>query len=209
MRLCPCRRRRGDSVRHPSTAGLFGRADRRQRHLQGCARIGTMPQPQQQQDAMVSFMHHWALQAFVEAAAVLGRDEHATHYAAIAKRVKAACEATALGWAVVSTPLHQERTQDRLARVRGGQDLPQRSELGGAAPASHRRSGRSRRWTPGRISILPIAYTCVTRPTTQPDDEIGYVTRVYKGIKENAAIFSHPNPVGDHRRNHVGRGDRR
>ena len=27
---------------------------------------------------------------------------------------------------------------------------------------------------------------------TKPDDDIGYVTRVYKGIKENAAIFSHP-----------------
>ena len=29
---------------------------------------------------------------------------------------------------------------------------------------------------------------------SEPDDDIGYVTRVYKGIKENAAIFSHPNP---------------
>ena len=29
---------------------------------------------------------------------------------------------------------------------------------------------------------------------SSPDDDIGYVTRVYKGIKENAAIFSHPNP---------------
>jgi N,N'-diacetylchitobiose phosphorylase len=29
---------------------------------------------------------------------------------------------------------------------------------------------------------------------SKPDDDIGYVTRVYKGIKENGAIFSHPNP---------------
>ncbi len=29
---------------------------------------------------------------------------------------------------------------------------------------------------------------------SKPDDDIGYITRVYKGIKENAAIFSHPNP---------------
>ncbi len=27
-----------------------------------------------------------------------------------------------------------------------------------------------------------------------PNDEIGFITRVYKGIKENGAIFSHPNP---------------
>ena len=44
------------------------------------------------ESTMVSFMHHWALRAFVEAAAALGRDEDATHYAAIAERVKAACE---------------------------------------------------------------------------------------------------------------------
>ncbi|MCP4412886.1 MAG: N,N'-diacetylchitobiose phosphorylase, partial [Gammaproteobacteria bacterium] len=29
---------------------------------------------------------------------------------------------------------------------------------------------------------------------SKPNDDIGYVTRVYKGIKENASIFSHPNP---------------
>jgi N,N'-diacetylchitobiose phosphorylase len=29
---------------------------------------------------------------------------------------------------------------------------------------------------------------------TQSDDRIGFITRVYPGIKENGAIFSHPNP---------------
>lgn len=29
---------------------------------------------------------------------------------------------------------------------------------------------------------------------TKPDDGIGFVTRVYPGLKENGAIFSHPNP---------------
>jgi N,N'-diacetylchitobiose phosphorylase len=29
---------------------------------------------------------------------------------------------------------------------------------------------------------------------SKPNDDIGFVARVYKGIKENAAIFSHPNP---------------
>ena len=43
-------------------------------------------------------------------------------------------------------------------------------------------------------STRPTACTCVTPAFSEPDDEIGYVTRVYKGIKENAAIFSHPNP---------------
>ncbi len=29
---------------------------------------------------------------------------------------------------------------------------------------------------------------------TVPDDEVGFVTRVYPGLKENGSIFSHPNP---------------
>jgi N,N'-diacetylchitobiose phosphorylase len=29
---------------------------------------------------------------------------------------------------------------------------------------------------------------------TKPDDGVGYVTRVYPGVKENASIFSHSNP---------------
>ncbi len=29
---------------------------------------------------------------------------------------------------------------------------------------------------------------------TEPDDEVGFVTRVYPGLKENGSIFSHPNP---------------
>jgi N,N'-diacetylchitobiose phosphorylase len=41
-----------------------------------------------------------------------------------------------------------------------------------------------------------------------PDDDIGYVTRVYKGVKENGAIFSHPNPWAVVAECKLGRGDR-
>ena len=43
---------------------------------------------------------------------------------------------------------------------------------------------------------------------SQADDDIGYVTRVYKGIKENASIFSHPNPWAIIAECLLGRGDR-
>jgi N,N'-diacetylchitobiose phosphorylase len=43
---------------------------------------------------------------------------------------------------------------------------------------------------------------------SQPDDDIGYVTRVYKGIKENASIFSHPNPWAVVAECKLGGGDR-
>lgn len=43
---------------------------------------------------------------------------------------------------------------------------------------------------------------------TVPDDEIGFVTRVYPGVKENGSIFSHPNPWAWVAEAKLGRGDR-
>jgi N,N'-diacetylchitobiose phosphorylase len=43
---------------------------------------------------------------------------------------------------------------------------------------------------------------------SKPDDDIGYITRVYKGIKENASIFSHPNPWAVVAECKLGRGER-
>jgi len=44
------------------------------------------------ESAMVAFMHHWALKAFIETASHLGRTEDAETYTAMAEKVKAACE---------------------------------------------------------------------------------------------------------------------
>jgi N,N'-diacetylchitobiose phosphorylase len=43
---------------------------------------------------------------------------------------------------------------------------------------------------------------------TVPDEDIGFVTRVYPGLKENGAIFSHPNPWAWAAECKLGRGDR-
>jgi len=41
-----------------------------------------------------------------------------------------------------------------------------------------------------------------------PNDDIGYMTRVYPGVKENGAIFSHPNPWAWVAEAKLGRGSR-
>jgi N,N'-diacetylchitobiose phosphorylase len=56
-------------------------------------------------------------------------------------------------------------------------------------------------YTPYGLKLCAPAYSA-------PDDEIGFVTRVYKGVKENAAIFSHPNPWAWCAEAMLGRGDR-
>lgn len=43
-------------------------------------------------------------------------------------------------------------------------------------------------------SFTPDGLLLNTPSYTKPDDDIGFVTRVYPGLKENGAIFSHPNP---------------
>lgn len=43
---------------------------------------------------------------------------------------------------------------------------------------------------------------------TRPDDAIGFITRVYPGVKENGSIFSHPNPWAWCAEAALGRGSR-
>jgi N,N'-diacetylchitobiose phosphorylase len=56
-------------------------------------------------------------------------------------------------------------------------------------------------YTPYGLKLCAPAYS-------EPDDEVGFVTRVYKGLKENASIFSHPNPWAWAAETVLGRGDR-
>jgi len=56
-------------------------------------------------------------------------------------------------------------------------------------------------YTPYGIMLNAPSYTV-------PDDDIGFVTRVYPGLKENGAVFSHPNPWAWAAECKLGRGDR-
>ena len=56
-------------------------------------------------------------------------------------------------------------------------------------------------FTPYGLMLNAPAYS-------KPDDEVGFVTRVYKGLKENGSIFSHPNPWAWAAECVLGRGER-
>ena len=55
--------------------------------------------------------------------------------------------------------------------------------------------------TPWGILLNAPAYT-------EPDDSVGFVTRVYPGLKENSSVFSHPNPWVWAAECRMGNGDR-
>ena len=66
------------------------------------------------ESAMVSFLHHWALVHFIEAATSLHRDADVRTYTAMAETVQGNLRARAVGRRLVYPRLHAEGDQDRF-----------------------------------------------------------------------------------------------
>ncbi|MDR2070851.1 MAG: N,N'-diacetylchitobiose phosphorylase [Treponema sp.] len=160
------------------------------------------------ESAMVSFLHHWALSHFVELARKLGRRADEDKYAALAEQVRNVCEEvlwngswytrgfTKSGRAIGAPENAEGKVfmESNTWAVVSGVASPERGVKAMDAVDAYL-------YTPYGLKLCAPAYTA-------PDDEIGFVTRVYKGVKENAAIFSHPNPWAWCAEAILGRGDR-
>jgi len=160
------------------------------------------------ESAMVSFMHYWAITVFIDAARRLGRNNDVEKYTAMAKKVKKACEEvlwdgewyirgfTKKGVKIGSRDADEGKLflNAQTWAVYSGVASPKRSKQCMDAVDQYLYSKYG-------LHLLWPAYS-------KPDDDIGYVTRVYKGIKENAAIFSHPNPWAVIAECKLGRGSR-
>ena len=146
------------------------------------------------ESAMVSFLHYWALEVFGECAQHLKKADDVKKYAAMAQGVKDACEKnlwdgewylrgfTAKG-AKIGTHSDSEgkvHLESNSLAVLSGVSTGARAKQALAAIDQHL-------YSPWGIHLVWPAYGT-------PNDDIGFVTRVYKGVKENGAIFSHPNP---------------
>lgn len=146
------------------------------------------------ESAMVSFLHYWALDHFVPLAEKLGNSEDVAYFRAMANRVQEVCERVLWdgSWYIrgitadnrkIGTHTDEEgkvHLESNAWAVLSGVASKERGEQALAAIQEYL-------YTPyGIILNAP--------PYTKPDDGIGFVTRVYPGLKENGAIFSHPNP---------------
>ena len=146
------------------------------------------------ESGMVSFMHYWALQIFIDAAKHLGREEDVQKYSKMAEKVKKACETNLWdgkwylrGFTGKGTKIGSNESEEgklflnaQSWAVYSGVASEDKGKICMDAVNEHLFSKYG-------IHLLWPAYS-------KPDDDIGYVTRVYKGVKENASIFSHPNP---------------
>lgn len=146
------------------------------------------------ESAMVSFLHYWAICNFVELAKKLGRNGDAEHYETMAAAVK---------------KISRQELWDGQWFIRG--ITAKGRKIGTQADTEGRVHMESNTWAvlsgvadpeQGKLAMDAVdeyLYTpyglMLNAPCfTVPDDDIGFVTRVYPGLKENGSIFSHPNP---------------
>ena len=160
------------------------------------------------ESAMVSFLHLWALGNFVALARCLGREEDAARYAALAERVRETCRAVLWDgkWFIrgITADGRKIGTQtDEEGRVH--MESNTWAVISGAAD---REQGLAAMDSVYDYLFTPYGLMLNAPCYTRVDDGIGFVTRVYPGLKENGAIFSHPNPWAWVAEAMLGRGSR-
>jgi N,N'-diacetylchitobiose phosphorylase len=145
------------------------------------------------ESALVSFLHVWALNEFVQAARYLGRQEDAEKYAKLAENIKEVCnrelwdgEWYLRGFTRKGIKIGSKENNEGKIFL---EHLPW-VVIAGIATTERAFSTMD---AVDRHLYCQYGLHLVWPAFTNPDDDIGYVTRVYPGIKENAAIFSHPN----------------
>ena len=160
------------------------------------------------ESAMVSFLHLWALEQFICLAERLGQREDAETYRAMAARVRERCE----------TVLWDGRWFLRGITADGRKIGTQEDEEGRVhmesntwaviSGAATREQGLAAMDNVKEYLFTEYGLMLNAPCYTKPDDGIGFVTRVYPGLKENGSIFSHPNPWAWVAEAKLGRGTR-
>ncbi|OGO61638.1 MAG: N,N'-diacetylchitobiose phosphorylase [Chloroflexi bacterium RBG_19FT_COMBO_49_13] len=160
------------------------------------------------ESAMVSFLHHWALINFIEAAKFLGRQEDVEIYAAMLETVRQACEDNLWDGEWYLRGFTRKGIKIGSAQNEEGKIFLESNSLAVLSEAALPERGRKCMDSVDKYLYSRYGIHLLWPAFSMPDDDIGYVTRVYKGIKENAAIFSHPNPWAVVAECKLGRGDR-
>jgi len=160
------------------------------------------------ESALVSFLHHWALRAFVEAAEHLGRTRDAKTYGDLAEKVRAACESELWDGEWYSRGITAQGVKIGTKANEEGKIFIESNTWAVVSDAAAPERARSCMDAVDRHLFSEYGIHLLWPAFSKPNDDIGFVARVYKGIKENAAIFSHPNPWAVIAECKLGRGER-
>ena len=160
------------------------------------------------ESAMVSFLHIWAMKQFAALARCLGRNTDADYYEKAAEQETRTCEDVLWdgSWYIRGITADGRRIgtqQDAEGRVH--MESNTWAVLSGAASREH---GLSAMDSVDEYLFTPYGLMLNAPCYTKPDEGIGFVTRVYPGLKENGSVFSHPNPWAWCAEALLGRGNR-
>jgi len=146
------------------------------------------------QSAMVSFMHYWALREFVAAAEHLGRSADVKVYSAMAEKVREACERELWDGEWYIRGVTKKGLKIGTGKNEEGKIFLESNSWAVLSGAASPERGKKCMDAVHKYLASPYGIHLCWPTYSEPNDDIGYLTRVYKGIKENGAIFSHPNP---------------
>ena len=146
------------------------------------------------ESAMVAFLLVWATNHFLSAAQALGRREDVEKYRALRTDMVNACRDTLWdgqwflrGFTAAGAPIGSHTAREGKVHLESNTW----AVVSGAATPEQGKSCMDAvdEWLYTPYGLMLNAPSFVTL-----DDSVGFVTRVYPGVKENGAVFSHPNP---------------
>lgn len=160
------------------------------------------------ESAMVSFLHYWAIRNFLEAARYLNRTADVEKYEQMAEKVKQVCDTRLWDeeWFIRGVTKNGRKIgtmKDKEGKIHLESNAW--AVLSGAASDE---KGKKAMDSVDKYLYTPYGILLNGPSYTRPDDDIGFVTRVYPGLKENSSVFSHPNPWAWAAECILGRGDR-
>ncbi|MBV1839631.1 GH36-type glycosyl hydrolase domain-containing protein [Photobacterium ganghwense] len=162
------------------------------------------------ESAMTSFLHFWALQEFIKLAKYKGLDADVQKYTEMAANVREACEQHLWdeegGWYIRGLTKNGDKI-GTAQQAEGRVHLESNTLAVLSGLASQERGEKAMNAVDDTL-FSEYGLHLNSPSFATPNDDIGFVTRVYQGVKENGAIFSHPNPWAWVAEAKLGRGDR-
>ena len=160
------------------------------------------------ESAMVSFLHYFAIENFLDLARILDKKEDIEKYEAIAHKIKEVSENVLWDkeWyirGITKNGVKIGTNEDEEGKIH--LESNSWAVLSGTAP---KEKGIKAMDSVYKYLFTPYGIMLNSPAYTKPNEDIGFVTRVYPGLKENASIFSHPNPWAWAAECILGRGDR-
>lgn len=160
------------------------------------------------ESAMVSFLHYWAIQNFLEAARYLNRTADVKKYEQMAEKVKQVCDTSLWDEEWFIRGVTKNGRKIGTMKDKEGKIHLESNAWAVLSGAASQEKGKKAMDSVDKFLYTPYGILLNGPSYTQPDDDIGFVTRVYPGLKENSSVFSHPNPWAWAAECILGRGDR-